>query len=52
MELPHAEVKSRTGLSSLRVSCKRALKYTEISQFTYFQPTKVYTFGELITIFM
>ena len=26
MKLPHTEVKSQTGLSSLRVSCKRALK--------------------------
>ena len=28
MKLPHTEVKSQTGLSSLRVSCKRALKRT------------------------
>ena len=26
MKLPHTEVKSQTGLSSFRVSCKRALK--------------------------
>ena len=29
MQLAHTEVKSQTGLSSLRVSCKRALNVAE-----------------------